>query len=729
MLPPTRTLILALLISVIVCSLTAPSVLAQIDHWGGTVEVSPSSISVKPGESATYTVKLSKAPTKSDGSSVTDPNVQWFVMLHIDGVNYQDGVYKDLTIIPSFYRTFTKEDWATPKSFQISRKSEADWDEEEDGPRAGPVRFTHEVWDHHANCPVHDRGPVNVHNLGNGGDTPPPPPPHLTTTAETTATVGTTGTTATTGTTGTVGTTGTAGTTGVGGNGGNDGNDGNGGNGGNDGVGGNGGNDGNGGKDGNGGNGGNGGRGPEDAGGRAEPALSISDAMAPEGETLGFRVTLSTPSDRPVTVRYRTANRTAVVGADYEAASGILKFPPNTTRRTVWVRTLADDIDEPNETFTVTLSNPLGATLQAATGSGTIIDDDAPPPPPPTLSISDASGVEGGVLRFRVTLSRAAGRPVMVNYRTVGSTALQGTDYEAASGTLTFAPGTTLQTIGIRSREDAEDEPNETFTVTLSNPLGATLQAATGSGTIIDDDAPPPPPPTLSISDASGVEGGVLRFRVTLSRAAGRPVMVNYRTVGSTALQGTDYEAASGTLTFAPGTTLQTIGIRSREDAEDEPNETFTVTLSNPLGATLQAATGSGTIIDDDAPPPPPPTLSISDASGGRGWSAALSGHVEPGCGPPSDGGLSDGGRHRPAGHGLRGGVGNAVHEIERPTAALPSGYMVDPRRPPIVDSIQAGERYWDVVAAARSGPDGKHRDIGAPSDAAPGGHPGGEFS
>ena len=242
----------------------------------------------------------------------------------------------------------------------------------------------------------------------------------------------------------------------------------------------------------------------------------------------------------------------------------------------------------------------MGATLQAATGSGTIIDDDAPPPPPPTLSISDASGVEGGVLRFRVTLSRAAGRPVMVNYRTVGSTALQGTDYEAASGTLTFAPGTTLQTIGIRSREDAEDEPNETFTVTLSNPLGATLQAATGSGTIIDDDAPPPPPPTLSISDASGAEGGVLRFRVTLSRVAGRPVMVDYRTVGGTAQQGTDYEAASGTLTFAPGTTLQTVGIRSREDAEDEPNETFRVTLSNPLGATLQAAAGWGTIIDND---------------------------------------------------------------------------------------------------------------------------------
>ena len=209
--------------------------------------------------------------------------------------------------------------------------------------------------------------------------------------------------------------------------------------------------------------------------------------MAPEGGTLRLRVTLSAPSDQPVTVRYRTDGRTAIEGVDYEPASGTLKFPPNTTRQTVKVRTFADDIDEPDEIFRVTLSDPLGATLQSATGSGTIIDDDAPPPPP-ALSISDASGVEGGVLRFRVMLSRVVGRPVTVDYRTAGNTATQGTDYEAASGTLTFAPGTTAQTVGIRSREDAEDEPNETFSVTLSNPSSATLQAATGWGTIIDDD-------------------------------------------------------------------------------------------------------------------------------------------------------------------------------------------------------------------------------------------------
>ena len=56
--------------------------------------------------------------------------------------------------------------------------------------------------------------------------------------------------------------------------------------------------------------------------------------------------------------------------------------------------------------------------------------------------------------------------------------------------------------------------------------------------------------PTASISDATGVEGEVLRFEVTLSRSSDTPVTVRYETATGAALEGTDYDAASGTLTF-----------------------------------------------------------------------------------------------------------------------------------------------------------------------------------
>ena len=57
----------------------------------------------------------------------------------------------------------------------------------------------------------------------------------------------------------------------------------------------------------------------------------------------------------------------------------------------------------------------------------------------------------------------------------------------------------------------------------------------------------------------------------------------------------------SGTLTFAPGETTRTILVRTVDDAAAEPTETFTVNLSNPVGATIADGQGVGTILDDDA--------------------------------------------------------------------------------------------------------------------------------
>ena len=88
-----------------------------------------------------------------------------------------------------------------------------------------------------------------------------------------------------------------------------------------------------------------------------------------------FPVTLSAASRRAVTVRYETTDGTAVVGSDFEAASGTVTFAPGMLRRIVRVRTLADDDEEPRETFGVALSAPTGATLRDAAAVGTIATD------------------------------------------------------------------------------------------------------------------------------------------------------------------------------------------------------------------------------------------------------------------------------------------------------------------------------------------------------------------
>ena len=102
-----------------------------------------------------------------------------------------------------------------------------------------------------------------------------------------------------------------------------------------------------------------------------------------------------------------------------------------------------------------------------------------------------------------MTLSDASGQAVTVNYATSGGSAASGSDFTPTSGTLTFPAGTLTQTFAVPVAADTSSEASESFTVTLSLPVNATIADGTATGTITDDD----PLPVLSIGDASGAEG------------------------------------------------------------------------------------------------------------------------------------------------------------------------------------------------------------------------------
>ena len=216
-----------------------------------------------------------------------------------------------------------------------------------------------------------------------------------------------------------------------------------------------------------------------------------------------------------------------------------------------------------------------------------------------SLSVADASADEGDAVVFTVSLSAASDDEVTVEYETAGGTATSGTDFGADSGTLTFAAGETTKTVSVATTDDAVDEADETFTLTLSDPANATLGNAMATGTIKDDDTPP----TVGVSDASASEGDAVVFAVSLSAASESTVTVGYGTAGGTATSGTDFEAASGTVEFTAGETSKTVSVATTEDSADEKDETFTLTLSSPVNATLGAARATGTIEDDDEPP------------------------------------------------------------------------------------------------------------------------------
>jgi hypothetical protein len=111
--------------------------------------------------------------------------------------------------------------------------------------------------------------------------------------------------------------------------------------------------------------------------------------------------------------------------------------------------------------------------------------------------------------------------------------------------------------------------------------------------------------PTVSIGDVSANEGNSgtvsAAFAVSLSAPSSNTVTVNYATADGTATAGSDYTAASGSVTFPPGTTSQTINVVISGDTTIEATETFVVNLSGASNAVIGDSQGEGTIVNDDA--------------------------------------------------------------------------------------------------------------------------------
>ena len=214
--------------------------------------------------------------------------------------------------------------------------------------------------------------------------------------------------------------------------------------------------------------------------------------------------------------------------------------------------------------------------------------------------------VTSGTTTATFTVTRGASdgtSTIMVPYSTANGTAIAGTDYVAQSGTLTFGPTTTTQTIVVTILGNDTSEPNKSFTVNLGTPTPTGIDTVPkGTATIVST----APEPIISISPVANSvsEGGSMTFTVSLAAAAGgtlpsgQVITVHYATSGGTAVPGADYTSASGTLTFAAGSSAsQTFTVNTIYDTALTTSRTFQITLSGPTNATLGTAAATGTIV------------------------------------------------------------------------------------------------------------------------------------
>ncbi|MCZ2340933.1 MAG: hypothetical protein LC104_03955 [Bacteroidales bacterium] len=353
------------------------------------------------------------------------------------------------------------------------------------------------------------------------------------------------------------------------------------------------------------------------------PTVTVNDVSQNEGTSVGstnfdFTVTLNVPATSPVTINYTVSTGSGanpVTAADFPGGSfpsGLIVIPVGSKTGTISIPVLADSIFEANQTFALTLTSSSASTTVPDAdpdGVGTILNDDAAP----VVTIDDVTTAgESGSAVFTVSLSNQSEEDVTVSYSTADGTATGGgVDYTGGSGSVTISAGTTSNTISIPISSDNIDEPNETFFVNLtaaSSPtLPVTIGDNQGQATITDDDNPPVI--TLSASSSSVSEGNSgttsITYTVTLSNPSSQAVTVSYATSDGTAQAGSDYQAASGTLTFLPGGPLsQTFTVLVNGDTTYEDNETFTVALTGSVNGTLGSPSAStATITNDDDQP------------------------------------------------------------------------------------------------------------------------------
>ncbi len=349
-----------------------------------------------------------------------------------------------------------------------------------------------------------------------------------------------------------------------------------------------------------------------------EPVVSVADATVTEGGTAQVTVSLDRPSVKDVTVRWSVTDGTAGSG-DHSGPSArqTVTFKAGETEKTVEVATVQDEVSEGDERFTVTLSDPSGATLGAdASATVTVEDDD----PEPVVTVADTTVTEGGKAQVVISLDRPSAKEVTVSWSVTDGTAGSG-DHSGPSApqTITFTAGETEKTVEVATVQDEVSEGDETFTVTLSDPSGATLGAdASATVTVEDDD----PEPMVTVADTTVTEGGKAQVVISLDRPSTQDATVRWSVTDGTAGSG-DHSGPSApqTITFTAGETEKTVEVATLQDEVSEGDERFTVTLSDPSGATLGAdASATVTVEDDD----PEPMVTVADTTVTEGGKAQV---------------------------------------------------------------------------------------------------------
>ena len=360
------------------------------------------------------------------------------------------------------------------------------------------------------------------------------------------------------------------------------------------------------------------------------PTVSVADAaVVSEGDVaapdppnnMTFAVTLSANSGLGVTVPY-TLSGTATAGTDYtEPDPRSVTITAGMTQASITIPVAGDEVDEENETITVTLGTPTNATVSTADGagtaSGTITDDDARgvAVTPTTLTVAEADNAstpddKEDQETYKVVLTSQPTGAVTVNLKSGDESVAR---INTASLVFDADDWNTERTVTVTGQADVIDNKDDQRTTNITHTVSAAgtdyedETAKSVAITVTDDDAAPSGITLTASPDSITENGGGKTITVTAAvndatrYADAKTVTVSVG--GGTAISGTDYSAVeSFVLTIGAGEddASNTFTLTPTNDVLAEGNETIDVT-GTLSGITITP--DAITLTDDDAAP------------------------------------------------------------------------------------------------------------------------------
>lgn len=330
-------------------------------------------------------------------------------------------------------------------------------------------------------------------------------------------------------------------------------------------------------------------------------------------------------TDGTVSAQYRVVGQTATAGQDFVADTGTITFNDGETLKSFELRTLDDVVPEGTETFYLELFAPTGGASLSRSRINVQMGSDGERGSNVWIRATDRALETAGSIRFLVQRTGDLRAPLSVDYATVAGTATAGTDFAAASGTVSWpANEGGVRAVDIALADDAAIEADEQFSIQLSSSDPVVFEASSAATVTITDDDDPNRSPTVTLKHtelfvpegASTVTFEAHRLGNSMQAVTATwSTSQNTSSSGWTASPGVDYTSARGTLTWAAGdTSPKTFTVPILEDAASEYAESFSVDLSASYPAVTLNGSKGGTIVDND-PSPTRPTFSVSPAA------------------------------------------------------------------------------------------------------------------